>query len=216
MDYDVNKGRANRQISDLPPHSRQLINLVPIPPDKSTQPKSARRIVRNAIVRRSSRRNRPASARRGLQVEDARMVVILALAEQQAANMLVARQRNALRRAARASMHEARAVRHVQHDGVKARRPAQGERRARRGGRGGQRRHVREVVAVRPAPEVGLAEAGGDGPVEGDKDGVVVRQDGPVGLQEVVRVVPEGRRGEAEQLRAAVEELVDGLAGVRR
>lgn len=142
------------------------------------------------------------------------MVVVLVLAQTQAADRLVRRQRQALRGAAGAAVRERRAVRQLQRDGVEAVGAAQRQRRAVGRRRRGEGRHVGEPRPVGPAVEVGLAQGGGDGPVEGGVDGVVVGQDGAVGLQEVGRVVAEVGGGEGQQLGAAVEELVDGLAGV--
>lgn len=142
------------------------------------------------------------------------MVVVLVLAQAQAADRLVRRQRQALRSTSGATMRELRTVRQLQGDGIEAVGAGQGQRRALGRRRRREGRHVREPGAVGPAVEVRLAQRLGDGPVEGGVDGVVVGQDGAVGLQEVGRVVAEVGGRQRQQLGAAVEELVDRLAGV--
>lgn len=80
----------------------------------------------------------------------------------------------------------------------------------------GERRHIAEPGAMRTAQEIRLPQGRTRSPGEVHGDGVVVRQDTTIRLQEARARVAPLRGLEADDSATAVEHLVDGLALVRR
>ena len=197
-------------------HKRQLVHLVPVLANETDDLPSRRRRERAAVAGSGARRDGPARARRRLDVEVARVAVLLALAEHRAGPELAARERERRRVAAGAAVRERRTVREREADAVEARRAAERERRGLQRARlGRERGGVAEPRPVRAAPEAGLLEAGG-GIGEVDVDRVVVGEDAAVGLEEESGRVVEAGRVEVHERTRAEEELVDRLARVRR
>ena len=153
-------------------------------------------------------------ARSNLDVEVAGVFVLLTLAQDRAGPEFVSLQGKRRGGAARAAVREGGAVGQRNADAVEAVGAADSEGRGLGLGEGRQLGHVAEPVAPGAAPEVGLAEGGARIVGEVGGDGVVVRKDVAVGLEELgALVVPVGGL-QVDGGTGAVQNLVDRLTVV--
>ena len=144
------------------------------------------------------------------------MAVLLALAQHRAGPELVGREGQRRGGAAGAAVRKGRAVGQLHADAVEAVGAADGEARGLGLREGRQLGRVAEPVAPGPSPEVGLAEGGARVVGEVGRDGVVVREDVAVGLEELVALVAPVGGFEVDRGTRAVEDFVDRLAVVGR
>jgi len=135
---------------------------------------SIRRCEGRAVGRGCPRRQRPAGARRGGDVEVARLAGALALAQHGRGPVLLIAEDEPAGRPAGAAVGEACPVGQLHGHGIQARSAPEGQRRHFGGGARRQRRHVAEPDPVRAAPEAWLAQGRPAAPREIHVDGIVV------------------------------------------
>ncbi|TLD27096.1 hypothetical protein PspLS_04612 [Pyricularia sp. CBS 133598] len=214
---EVAAGKAvDREIAaPAPAHVSQPVQVVALAARKADNlPAGWRRKVL-AVPGGRARLDGAAGAGGGLDVEVAGAAVALAAAERSTGPELVGGEGEVAGLAAGATVSRAGAVGKSDRDPVEAAGAAELDGRdlgnATLGGQGG---NVAEEVAVGAAELVRRAQGRADGPVKVDGDGVVVREQVAIVLQELGAGVAPLLGLEVQGRAGAVEDLVDGLAEV--
>lgn len=191
----------------------QLVHLITILSNKAHNSPARGRIVGSTIASRRSGAQCPPRARGGLDVKVACVIIILALAQLRTRPILPARERQARRRAARATVCECSAVAQRYTDTVESIGAAESDGRHSRFVNAVEGLDIAEPGPVRASPEAALLQLRTGRPREININRVVVRQGGAGRGQEPCAHVLETAGVERHERRGPVKELVDGLAG---